>query len=75
LGRRRRALALESDGGELLLVSDGDGVADVARRRTANQGIASRGSIASRRGVEGPLEMVPGVGRSGRECRRRSRAP
>jgi hypothetical protein len=75
LGRRRRAPALESDGGELLLVSDGDGVAYVTRRRTANQGIALRGSIASRRGVEGPLEMVPGVGRSGREHHHRSGAP
>jgi hypothetical protein len=51
-------VVLESDGGELLLVGDGDGVAHVVRRRTVNPGMAPRCSIASSRGGESRLERL-----------------
>jgi hypothetical protein len=49
LSRRRRAPALESDGGELPVIGDDEGYADDVRRSTASLEMVSRCPIASSR--------------------------
>jgi hypothetical protein len=60
LSRRRRAPALESDGGELLVICDDKGYVDDERRRMASSYAWSASSFASRNGAGRRLELHNG---------------